>query len=171
MEHFLLLDLETTGLDPGRCRVIEVAARLLTPGREIARYHSLVNPGDAVWEPGARKMHEASGLGKLVRDCDVQISEVDLRMSHWLLEAHVEKGARPYLMGNSVHFDRSFMVSNLPLTLKRLHYRQLDVTSVRLWHILMSGEDPYIELPQTHRAEEDIENSLKQAMSMWQMGR
>jgi oligoribonuclease len=168
MGVFLSADIETTGLDPERCRIIEVAARLLAPGREIARYHSLVSTSliHDHWEPVAKNMHESSGLIDEALNCEKEIEQVDDELIR-LVDKHVPGGEPVYLMGNSVHFDRSFMRVHMPLVHGRLHYRQLDVTSVRLWFYLMSGEDPRIELSKPHRAEEDIDNTIKQATELW----
>jgi len=168
---FLLADLETTGLDPDRCRVIEVAARLLEPGKELARYHSLVGVPEngECWEPVALDMHRKSGLWREATACvKTSIVDVDAELAQFI-EDHVGDET-VHLMGNSVHFDRSFMARHMRLTMDKLHYRQLDITSVRLWIMLMSGEDPYIELPKPHRAQDDVENSLTQAMGMWRPG-
>jgi oligoribonuclease len=111
-------------------------------------------------------MHQASGLYAEAADSERTIEVVDDELRK-LMDIYVPEDEPLYLMGNSVHFDRSFLARHMPRVFERLHYRQLDVTSVRLWFQLMSGEDPHIELPKPHRAEEDIENSLRQAVAMW----
>lgn len=163
--NFLLLDLETTGLDPGSCRVIEVAARLLAPGRELARYHSLVGSDlmEEYWEDGARDMHVTSGLAEESRICEKTIEQVDDELADFIGTSQV------YLMGNSVHFDRSFIRCWMPVTMMRIHYRQLDVTSIRLWWQLMTGHDPLDwEKSRGHRAQDDLEATLDEARRYWQ---
>jgi oligoribonuclease len=167
MNLFLLMDLETTGLDPKRCKIIEVAARVLAPDRERGRYYSLVGAGESdYWETPAIVMHKASGLWGETLCCTKDIDEVDRELSARLLDVSREPY---YLMGNSVHFDRAFIDAQMPLTRELLHHRQLDVTSVRLWWQLMSGVDPLAEEKnKAHRAQDDIDSTLKEATLYWQ---
>lgn len=161
---FLLLDLETTGLESRIHSIVEIASRVITP-KQILRYdHYVVNPPkDVIWSDYAYQMHQDSGLYDTISDVCCSIETVDN-----LLAEALEEYAPLYLMGNSVHFDRGFMKVHMPETFKKLHYRQLDITSIRLWHLLMTGEDfvPSSSV-KPHRSKEDLESSLIQAKELW----
>jgi len=163
---FLLLDLETTGFDFESRAIIEVAARvMIDTNKSLGDYHSLVSPPHSCqWNPVAREMHEKSGLVAELESCSKTIDVVDQELMTWASEL---VGKWPlYLMGNGVHFDRRFIYRHMPQTHDLLHYRQLDVTSVWLWHEFMGHPRQKIVNP-AHRAVDDIDVSLEQAREMW----
>jgi oligoribonuclease len=170
MIYVLLADLETTGLNPVRCQVIEVAARILVPGKELARFHAICKAPsvyEETWEEKAKQMHLDSGLLNEAMEEGRAIDVVDDELRK-LIDIHVPEGEPVYLMGNSVHFDRSFMAVHMKRTRGRLHYRILDVSSIRLWFHLMSGHDPLDwEKEGGHRAQGDIEATLDEAIRYW----
>lgn len=163
MSLFLLLDLETTGLDPERNEIVEIAAMTINEDTILDKFHTVVKPCEnVVWADQALEMHRSSGLKDEIDKATVSIQDADAMLVD---ELKLTKGV--YLMGNSVHFDRGFIKKYMPRTYASLHYRQLDVTSVRLWHILMTGIDPHVEGPRPHRAKDDVTASLQQAVDMW----
>lgn len=166
MSFFLLLDLETTGLEPTEHSIIEVAARFITSDHKVLfNFSKIVKPPDDVmWSGYAYDMHTFNGLLDLLPN-GASINEVDAALAERIKS--VANGAPLYLMGNSVHFDRSFMKEHMPQSFALLHYRQLDVTSIRLWVELMSGQDIKTNYDQPHRADNDIGNSLQQAKDLW----
>ncbi len=82
---------------------------------------------------------------------------LDRGFSQWLSSFRKPKGV--VLVGNSVHFDRSFMEEHLPSSTKLLHYRMIDTSAMRMcfreW-----CEEPPAEVKMAHRAMKDCEASL-----------
>ena len=128
------MDLEMTGLDPDEHVIIEIATLLTTADLEIIAE----GPVLAIRQPESElaKMdawnvehHGASGLVERVRSSSVEIADAE-RLTLEFLQAHVPAGASP-LCGNSVHQDRRFLVRQMPAIDAFLHYRIIDVSTVK----------------------------------------
>lgn len=168
MTHFLLTDLETTGLDARECVPIEIAVRgLVTPGpREMFRYHSLIAlPSWSFFlDPGALKMHQASGLWAEILTAKKSLVRVEDELLAVIGE-HVPETERPVVMGNSVHFDVEFLRVHMPKFAARLHYRILDVTSVVLFAELF-GHPMVMDKRRGHRSQDDVEDTWLEALAL-----
>lgn len=128
------IDLEMTGLDPQRERIIEVATlitdkdlHLVAEGPVIAVHQpdSLLDAMDD-WN---RRTHGDSGLVERVRQSQVDTAEAE-RLTLEFLEAYVAPGSSP-MCGNSVHQDRRFLEREMPGLLNFFHYRNLDVSTLK----------------------------------------
>jgi oligoribonuclease len=164
-ELFLFLDLETTGLDPTRCKIIEVAC-VITGSDFVPRaaFESVipesVDPQNGIWEHVAWQMHRKSGLLDLVSEARVRGS-FEARPDRKLflfLSQHLE-ARRANLAGNSVHFDRSFLAHQWPHMMSFLTHRHLDVSSIRLAH-MAQGKPKFEAGEAPHRAMADVTHSL-----------
>ena len=163
MNHYLWIDLETTGLDPERCGIIEIAAVLTTPDMEVlAEYEALVGgpPYGLAWEDGALALHSGNGL-----------------LERWATESNMNKFGpgtcakgiaqllmayevrRPMLAGSSVHFDRRFIARHMGLLHPQLHYRHLDVSAITEMMINLGYPMPEVP-PSDHTAMADIKRSM-----------
>jgi oligoribonuclease len=153
--YYLWLDLETTGLDPDTCCVIEVGAILTDEDFvEIDRYDRVIGPkayDPTAWERDALKMHRESGL----LDAHLDATPVAWR-------SHLNTMCRGYggsilsygevaLAGRNPHFDRQWFDPD------GLHYRMFDVTTI---YMLRPDLKP---ANTSHRAIEDIEADLEAA--------
>ena len=157
------IDLETTGLDPQMCSILE-AALIVTDDKlhEVARYESgAIRPSGSKFEPGAMKMHGKSGLWRDVFNSDTYYFEVDQEMTAILSQFKPEDGKGFILGGASVHFDRSFLEVWMPETCALLHYRNYDVTTLKYFWSQVTGKLEDSERP--HRAMQDIEDTLTMA--------
>src|SRR5215831_10671597 len=160
------LDMEMTGLDPERERVIEIAT-ILTDGQltEIAVGPELVihQPDDilAAMDDWNTKHHGASGLTERVRQSQVSDADAEAQTIAFI-DAHVSTRDRPVLAGNSIHQDRRFIRHYMPALEKRLHYRMVDVSTVkelaRRWFPQLTARLP--PKRETHRALDDIRESI-----------
>jgi oligoribonuclease len=162
------MDMEMTGLDPERERIIEVAI-ILTDGqlKEIAIGPTLViHQSDevlAAMDAWNTKHHGASGLMERVRQSPVTEAEAEAEVMAFL-DQHVAAKERPILAGNSIHQDRRFITRYMTRLDKRLHYRMVDVSSVkelaRRWFPAAVAAMP--PKRETHRALDDVRESIEE---------
>jgi oligoribonuclease len=162
------LDMEMTGLDPERERVIEIAT-ILTDGQltEIAVGPELVirQPDEilAAMDDWNTKHHGASGLTERVRQSQITDADAEARTIAFI-DAHVSSRDRPVLAGNSIHQDRRFIRRYMPALEKRLHYRMVDVSTIkelaRRWYPQVIARQPAKR--DTHRALDDVRESIEE---------
>jgi len=162
------LDMEMTGLEPARERIIEIAT-ILTDGQlaEIAVGPELViHQADevlAAMDDWNTKHHRASGLTERVRASTVSDADAEAQTIAFI-NAHVPARDRPVLAGNSIHQDRRFIRHYMPALEKRLHYRMVDVSTVkelaRRWFPQITAKQP--QKRDTHRALDDIRDSIEE---------
>lgn len=156
-----------SGLDPKRERILEIAT-LVTDGQleVVAEGPDLVvHQPDALLEAmdaWNRQHHGASGLTERVRTSTVSEEEAERRTVAFLAE-HVPERAAP-LAGNSVHMDRVFLAAYMPRLEGFLHYRNVDVSTVkelvRRWHPAVFAARP--PKKGAHRALDDIRESIEE---------
>lgn len=129
------LDLEMTGLDHRRHRIVEIATVITNDALEIvATGPSLVTGAsqadlDAM-DPEVHKMHSATGLLDEIAAAQTTVAEAQRRTLDFVLEHVPEAGTAP-LCGNSIGTDRRFLDQYMPALEQHLHYRVIDVSSVK----------------------------------------
>jgi oligoribonuclease len=160
------MDLEMTGLDPARDRIVEIATLVTDDDLEIlAEGPDLVihQPPEAlaVMEPVVVEMHTKSGLLEAIAASTVSLEEAGAQTLAFLRQWVPEPRTVP-LCGNSIGMDRRFLAAYLPDIEAWLHYRSVDVSSVkelvRRWY-------PGLKAPQkpgAHRALDDIRESVRE---------
>jgi oligoribonuclease len=162
--HLVWVDMEMTGLDPGRDRVIEIASivtdselNTLAEGPVLAIHQ----PDDvlAAMDEWNTTQHTGSGLVDRVRasriDEAAAAEETLDFLSQW-----VPEGASP-MCGNSICQDRRFMARYMPALEAFFHYRNLDVSTLKIlvqrWRPdLASG----VNKKSSHLALDDIRDSI-----------
>lgn len=176
---YIMLDLETTGLDPQDDYILEVAWTIVDkledfdPANQVFSY--LIDQkvlGDLPFgkrfkriDPVVQKMHTESGLrAALVAKGTPKwrLNIVDAAVADELGE---HEGPH-YLVGNSIRLDRAFIETHMPLTAASLHYRQLDVTALRLMFEGLGIEiEPTVDPSLVgHRAADDVRASIHQLL-------
>jgi oligoribonuclease len=161
------IDCEMTGLDLAADALIEVAAlvtdfdlNVLGDGVDIV----IKPPGEAIvqMDPYVRTMHERSALLDEL-DGGVTLAEAEAQVLAYVRE-HCADGSRPPLAGNTVATDRSFLIRDMPNLEAFLHYRIVDVSSIkelsRRWF-----PRAYFNAPAkrgNHRALADIQESIEE---------
>ncbi|MGE0869433.1 MAG: oligoribonuclease [Kofleriaceae bacterium] len=160
------LDMEMTGLEPANERIIEMAT-ILTDGNlvEIAVGPDLViHQSDellAAMDDWNKKHHGSSGLTERVRASTITEGDAEAQTLAFI-NAHVGAKDRPVLAGNSIHQDRRFIRRYMPTLDARLHYRMVDVSTVkelaRRWYPQIAAKQPAKN--ETHRALDDIRESI-----------
>ncbi|MFE1319819.1 oligoribonuclease [Kitasatospora phosalacinea] len=164
-DRLVWIDCEMTGLDLGRDALIEVAA--LVTDSEL----NVLGEGvDVIIRPPAealegmpevvRQMHTSSGLLDELAG-GLTMAEAQERVLAYVRE-HVPEAGKTPLCGNSVATDRGFLARDMPELEGHLHYRIVDVSSVkelaRRWY-----PRAYYNSPQkggSHRALADIRESI-----------
>jgi len=160
------MDLEMTGLDPGRNVIVEIATLVTDDDLQIvAEGPDLVLAATAEALDGmdevVRSMHTQSGLLTAIGESTVTLEEAGDATLAFFKEHLPEAGTVP-LCGNSIEMDRRFLVAWLPDVNAYFHYRSVDVSSikelVRRWY-----PDAYAKAPKKaggHRALDDIKESV-----------
>ncbi len=162
--HLVWLDLEMTGLEPSRDRIIEIATlvtdthlEILAEGPVIAIHQpEVVLEAMDAWN---KEHHGASGLVDRVRASDRDEGSAELETLDFLA-FWVPPGKSP-LCGNSICQDRRFLAMSMPKLEAWFHYRNLDVSSFK---ILAQRWAPAVaesfEKRSAHRAMDDIRESI-----------
>lgn len=161
---YVWIDCEMTGLDVFSDRLLEVCALITDKNFDIIDQ----SPEYVIYQPQAildqmddwnQKQHRASGLYPLVQQSRYSAKQVDNLLSKWL-SSHVKPQTAP-LCGNSIHQDRIFLKRYLPSFEALLHYRHIDVSTLKeLFRYKLS--QPYEKSHSAHRARSDIYESLEE---------
>ena len=159
----LWMDLEMTGLDPQKDRILEVAA-IATDMQlnEIARYEAVVKVDKELIK--ARMVGEFWERNSETRDALIAqnengrpIEEVERELIAFIDDYF---GKTVYLAGNSIHQDRKFIEAEMPELNKKLHYRMLDVSAWKIY--FETALNKKFVKPETHRALDDINGSIEE---------
>ena len=133
-QRLIWIDLEMTGLDADRCHILEIAT-VVTDGdlEVVAEGPNLVVHQDdaslATLSEWSRERFTASGLLDRVRASAIDLVEAETLTLAFVMD-HCRPGKSP-LCGNSVHTDREFLRRGMPRLHEFLHYRNIDVSSVK----------------------------------------
>ena len=157
---FLWIDLEMTGLDSQKDRIVEVAIEVTDFDFNVLdRYEAVIHQSDEVvksMNPWAASQHSASGLTAKIRSSKKSEQEVIGEVVGLIKAQFGEELA--ILAGNSIYNDRMFMKQWWPEVDALLHYRMVDVSSLK---VIMQGKYKYtFEKDSSHRALDDIQASI-----------
>ena len=134
-EVLVVLDLETTGLDPYADDILEIGAILVDESAENSLlgpdFHALIRQTKPMAEidPFVRQMHEKNGLWAALEKLDINHDNgenVDHALANWLI-GHGAKPGNVVLIGYSIHFDHGFLKAQWPKTAALLSHRIRDV--------------------------------------------
>ena len=162
------IDCEMTGLDLARDALIEVAVlvtdaelQLLDDGLDL-----VIHVADDVLDtmiPFVRDMHASSGLTDAVRASTITLGDAEAQVLDYVKQHVPEANAAP-LCGNSIATDRGFLSRDMPALDAHLHYRMIDVSSVKelakRWYPRVYQSQP--EKGLAHRALADIKESIQE---------
>ncbi|MCY3567800.1 MAG: oligoribonuclease [Chloroflexi bacterium] len=162
-DHLIWVDLEMTGLDPERDVIIETAVlitdgdlNVIADGPEIAIQRSAEEL--SVMNEWNRRTHHGSGLIKRVRASEVTVEQAEAEILEFVQTWTVE-GKSP-LCGNSVHQDKRFLYREMPRLVDWLHYRIIDVSTVKELATRWYPDLEKFAKQERHRALEDIRESI-----------
>lgn len=128
------IDLEMTGLDPEKERIIEVATLVTDADLNVVAEGPViaVKQSDdllAKMDEWNQKTHGESGLVARVKDSQTDTAGAEQQTLDFLRQ-YVVAGSSP-MCGNSIHQDRRFLEREMPALWSFFHYRNLDVSSVK----------------------------------------
>ena len=162
------MDLEMTGLDPASDVIVEIATLITDDNLELvaegpdlvvsAPPEALASMQDVVVE-----MHTKSGLLDEIKASTLSLEDAG-EMTLAFLKEHIDKPRTVPLCGNSIGVDRRFLAAQLPNVENYLHYRSIDVSTIkelaRRWNPESFQRAP--KKAKGHRALDDIRESLNE---------
>jgi oligoribonuclease len=162
------MDLEMTGLEPGRNVIVEIATivtddelNIIAEGPDLVVHQP--EEALAVMEPIVVEMHTKSGLLDQIRASTITLGSAGAQTLAFIKEHAPEAGKVP-LCGNSIGMDRRFLTAFLPEIENYLHYRSVDVSSVkelvRRWYPGLLNTR--VHKAGSHRALDDIRESVNE---------
>lgn len=165
-DRLVWVDLEMTGLDPASCTIVEIATlvtdgdlNLIAEGPNLIIYQpeaALAHMSDFV-----RDLHTRSGLLDAIRRSTTSLALAEAETLAFLA-AHTTQGTA-VLAGNSVWKDRAFLEVYMPRIIAHLHYRMIDVSTVK--ELVRRWYPPELMAPKKqdrHRALDDIRESIEE---------
>ena len=162
------MDLEMTGLDPATEVIVEIAT-LITDDElnVIAEGPDLViSQPEAVlvaMDPFVVQMHTSSGLLTAIRESTITLEQAGMQTLEFL-KKHIPEPRTIPLCGNSIGTDRRFLAKYLPEIENHLHYRSVDVSTIKE---LVKRWYPGLEITRptkagAHRALDDVQESIRE---------
>ena len=162
------MDLEMTGLDPAIDRIVEIATiitddelNIVAEGPDIVIHQ----PDDVLarMAPVVVDMHTKSGLLAEIKSSAISLDEAG-RDTLQFIKSHIGAPKSVPLCGNSIGTDRRFLAAYLPDIENYLHYRSIDVSSVKelvkRWYPTVDAQKP--AKTGNHRALDDIRDSIRE---------
>ncbi|KAJ1511632.1 Oligoribonuclease, mitochondrial [Coelomomyces lativittatus] len=165
---FVWVDCEMSGLDLKKDHILEIAC-ILTDDKlnKIDEFGPLIVHQDEAlmnsMDDWCTKTHGKSGLTKEVLASKISMKEAEASFLNFL-KSHIKLPKTGYLAGNSVHADKAFLNKDMPLITDFLHYRIIDVSSIKVlcqsWYPMKmnSASRPVSK----HRAMDDILGSIEE---------
>jgi len=162
------IDLEMTGLDHVNDSIMEVACTITNGNLE-----PICDPFECVIHQSKEKLdqmnewclktHGESGLTQKCIDSNITLEEAQKSLLGYIKKAVPSKG-HGILAGNSIHVDRIFLLKEFPQVIDHLHYRIVDVSTIKelakRWSPSVFSELPKKKL--SHRAFDDIMESIEE---------
>ncbi len=165
--NLVWLDLEMTGLDPKKCTVLEIGViitdsqlEVLEEGPSFAIHHPKKTlDGMEAW---SKHHHRKSGLTEECEKSKVSLKKAEEAVLKFV-KTHCKEKTAP-LCGNTIWQDRRFLVKYMPKLESYLHYRTIDVSSVK--ELVSRWYPETFKMPrpkrQTHRVMEDVRESIEE---------
>jgi oligoribonuclease len=165
-DRMVWVDLEMTGLDPETCAIVEIATLVSDSELNVVAE----GPCLVIHQPETvlagmsqfvRDLHTRSGLLERIHTSTVTLEEAT-EATFAFVAQHAQKGVSP-LCGNSVWKDRAFLEKYMPKVVGYLHYRMVDVSTVK--ELVRRWYPPAYLVPkkrEVHRALDDIRESIEE---------
>lgn len=166
-KNFVWMDLEMTGLDPEKEKIIEMATLITDQNLNILAQgpRFVIHQNEkilAAMDEWNQRHHQKSGLLE-----EVKRSDITSKKAERLTLAFIKKYCHPKkspLCGNAIHHDRRFLIKYMPSINDYLHYRHVDVSTVKIlihqWYPQDKKQHP--KKSDKHRALDDIRQSIEE---------
>ena len=133
-DNLVWLDMEMTGLDPVQNVVLEVAIVITDSQLNVlaqSESYAIIQSAEelAKMDKWNVNTHTKSGLITRIAESGVELAFAEKELLK-LIKRYVSKGKAP-LCGNTIHQDRKFMVKYMPALEEYLHYRNVDVSTIK----------------------------------------
>ncbi|MFC6276303.1 oligoribonuclease [Psittacicella hinzii] len=160
--NLVWIDLEMTGLDINKDAIIEIATIVTDKDLNILAYGpdlAIQTPESvlATMDDFVLNMHTQNGLLERVRKSTITLEQAE-KMTLDFIQKFTNVRTAP-LCGNSIGTDKMFLVKHMPNLVKHLHYRMIDVSTIKQLNFLW-GFDYAYEKQGTHLALDDIKESI-----------
>ena len=157
------IDMEMSGLNPEKEVILEIASVITDDQLEVIETgpELIVNQPPELFEKmdsWNQKQHTKSGLWKKVLQSSLSVEDAELQTLQFL-QAHLKPRSAP-LCGNSVHQDRRFLNKYMKRIDEFLHYRIIDVSTIKEISNRWYKNIPHHTKKNSHRALDDILESI-----------
>ena len=162
-EKWVWCDLEMTGLNPEKNHIIEIATIITDNQLNIIAE----GPNLVIWQPEENmkdldswiiQHHGQSGLLASVKASKITLDQAEKETYDFICQ-HTKKNQSP-LCGNSIGTDRLFLDKYMPRINDHLHYRNLDVSTVKILSDAWCESIGGVKKNNNHRASDDIKESI-----------
>ena len=170
MPNFVWIDLEMTGLDPQKDVILEMAVVITDANINVIQQYDPITIShdlDTLTFNFSKKKYKellgafkASGLLDRVKNSTTNIEDAEELLFQMLKEHCIKKEC--YLAGNSVWNDANFLIKYMPKVWNFLHYRLLDVSSLRLLRESWYPQVSKFQKKDLHDAMADVLESIEQ---------
>lgn len=169
------IDLETTGLDISdnmrgvhTHKILEVGMHItdahfniIDQGFEVVIHHPKEELA-SVMNDFVTNMHTTSGLLDKIEQSSISLAQAEQMMIDYVAQFNIAPNSSP-ICGNNVSFDKNFIDAQMPTFAKILHYRKIDVSSIKE---IVARQYPetfaQLDKPNKHRGLDDIQQSIKE---------
>ena len=164
--HLVWMDLETTGIDDRLCSILEIATIITDKDLNVLEEGPVmvVHQPESVlttMDPWCVDQHGASGLIEASRKSRNSPAHAETQTLAFVRK-HCPRGKAP-LCGNSIGFDRRFIMHHMPKLNDYLDFRNVDVSSIKeLVYRWYPGVVEKVVKKSTHRALDDIRESIEE---------
>ena len=162
-DRLIWIDLEMTGLEPSKDKILEIATIVTDDNLNIIAEgpNLIIHQSDEVLEgmtEWCQVQHKKSGLIEAVRASKI-CEEQAMHETIQFLQDHCDENSTP-MCGNSVWQDKFFIEHHMPELARFFHYRILDVSTIKLVINRWTKQYRLFKKMESHRALDDIKESI-----------